>query len=333
MLRAIKASLLKTNGWVVSSFTKAVCLVGAVFLWSASMEAQAEECQLKRAASLEFPTGGGPLVEMGTLEGKPVRLLVDTGTDYNVISKNGAHQRDLTIRQLGEFTPPMFLGSESREESRSNTVELANVSFGRVSLFLFDDYSIEHSDFDVILGGQFLSNFDLDLDILHNKIGLFSPDHCEGKVVYWAKQYLEEPIKIDHFGRIYFEVELDGKKVTAVLDTGAAASILDKDAAMKLFGIVTPDEREGISVASTVVPVTPHVFKKLAIDGLALRDPSLFIGTPPATNKLYMMGGRFFGGDDVGADLVLGLHELQFLHLYVSIREKKIYFTPATNRQ
>jgi hypothetical protein len=161
-------------------------------------------------------------------------------------------------------------------------------------------------------------------------MSLFSPDHCEGKVVYWAKQYLEVPIRIDHFGMIRFDVELDGKKLVALLDTGASHSILDKEAAQRLFNISALEDQGQALVAGVGVPASSYPFKRLTIDGLTMRDPKILIGSAPATDKIYVAGNRYFGDDDVDADLVLGLNELQFLHIYVAIRERKLYLTPAS---
>ena len=42
------------------------------------------------------------------------------------------------------------------------------------------------SEGDGILGLDLLSTGDLELDLAHNKLNLFSRDHCRGKVIYWS---------------------------------------------------------------------------------------------------------------------------------------------------
>ncbi len=37
-----------------------------------------------------------------------------------------------------------------------------------------------------VIGTDLLGKFDVDLDIAHKKLNLFSPDHCKGQVVYWT---------------------------------------------------------------------------------------------------------------------------------------------------
>ena len=308
-------------------------VVASVFVAIFSTAALAEDCQLKRIASLDASVSAYPFVTNAELEGKPVRVMIDTGTDYNVISEKDAQRLGLTIQQVGELVPPMFLGFEVRNTARNNKIRLGSTSFAGLPLILADDRLIDRSKYDMILGAQFLSNFDLDLDLnfKRHKIDLFSPDHCEGKAVYWTQKYLETPVRIDRFGLIHFEVELDGQKLNAMLDTGAVHSVLNEAVAQRLFSIPASPDRVQVTVAGAAIPVFSHPFKRLAIDGLALRDPEIYIGTPPATNKLYLAGGRFDSTSEKDPDLVLGLNTLQFLHLYVATKEQKLYFSPAVD--
>jgi hypothetical protein len=66
----------------------------------------------------------------------------------------------------------------------------------------------------------------MDLDLSRSKLAFFSPDHCEGKVVYWANDYLELPLTIDPHHMMTIEVELDGKKLVALIDTAADATVI-----------------------------------------------------------------------------------------------------------
>ena len=72
-----------------------------------------------------------------------------------------------------------------------------------------------------ILGSEMLRN--VDFDFAGNKLNLVSPDHCAGNVVYWqAPTVAVVPMTLNTTGHIMFRMELDGRRVNAMLDTGLA---------------------------------------------------------------------------------------------------------------
>jgi lipoprotein NlpI len=112
------------------------------------------------------------------------------------------------------------------------------------------------------------------------------------------------------------KVILDGRELNALIDTGASLSLLSHDVAKRLFGLEpgSPGLEEGgpITVLSGVQLKTYRAqFQSLDLGGVLFRNVPMAITQVPV------------------ADLVLGMHELRYMHLYVAYSEKKLYITEA----
>src|SRR5215467_1504174 len=59
---------------------------------------------------------------------------------------------------------------------------------------------------------------DIDLDFAGNRLSFFSPDHCDGQVVYWPAQTIAAvPMRVSAFEHIVIPVTLDGQKLNALI--------------------------------------------------------------------------------------------------------------------
>jgi hypothetical protein len=73
------------------------------------------------------------------------------------------------------------------------------------------------SDIIGILGIDYLWKMDLELDLAHRMLNLYEPSKCPGREVYWSSQYNVVPLRRDAFGNFFFPMELDGRKLEAIL--------------------------------------------------------------------------------------------------------------------
>jgi hypothetical protein len=165
------------------------------------------------------------------------------------------------------------------------------------------------------LGVNILQDLELEIDMARRKVGFYSQKHCRGKVVYWAAEWFEIPLK-RRKASSSAAVLLDGKELTATLDTGSTNSILDIEAAKTLFGL-SPG---GARLAAEADPVAVNGkktasyktrFKTLTMGGFAVHGPSIRVA------------------DLSDGQIVLGMQHLQYLHLYFAYGEGKVYATAA----
>src|ERR1700712_17272 len=123
-----------------------------------------------------------------------------------------------------------------------------------------------------ILAPDILRNFDVDIDYGTHKMNLISPDHCQGKVIYWqASAVAAIPMTVQDNGHIVIPVTLDGHLTYAMLDTGAAGTTLIQSDAQSVYGLKLGDAdtpKAGDLQDSPGVAIYTHVFDSLGFEGI-----------------------------------------------------------------
>jgi len=191
------------------------------------------------------------------------------------------------------------------------------------------------AQFGGILGPDMLEKFDADFDFGGNKLNLLSQDHCAGKVVYWnAPAVAVVPYTRDS-GHISFPMTLDGKRVRAILDTGATRTDLNLTVARRAFSInpSAPDvEKVGeLKGTSYTADVYRKRFRELAVDGVTVTNPviTLLPDMITTTSEPRPTGSLIREVDTGLPQLILGMSVLSKLHVYIASKERKLYITAA----
>jgi predicted aspartyl protease len=91
-----------------------------------------------------------------------------------------------------------------------------------------------------LIGNDTLARYDVELDLGERRITLHSVTGCRGFKPEWTGTYSTIPLIANGLRRIMLPVELDGKRVSAIFDTGASQSAITKTAALRL-GIKADD--------------------------------------------------------------------------------------------
>ena len=199
--------------------------------------AEGAGCKLAMLSEWPVRIENSQLLVEGSLNGQPARVMLDTGaprTQLNsaTATRLNAARRDVKRdRQFGA--------------SGESKVEIAHLDEFRVVDFKRSPWRMVISGdadlgVDVLLGEDFLSLVDFEFDLEHNVVRLFQPENCDGKnLAYWASDGQSvgdvpiDPI-IASQPQIVLDVRVNGKTIGALLDTGAASSVLDKPAASRL---------------------------------------------------------------------------------------------------
>ncbi len=288
---------------------------GLLLALIASNPARAEECRLIRQWSFDFIEGPtGDMLTRQPLATGHAYFVFDSGAVANVIY---ADQADALHLQRGH-------GSHSIVGAGGAITDEAVV----------DPYSLR--EYFVVprapgsdpreagaLGAPLYLDHDLELDFAGRKINLYLPDHCSAATVYRAPEFVTLPLRIDHSGRAFVTLVLDGAPLTALIDTGATDTTLSLDAARRRFGLAPGSP--GLEPAGTVRDVQGNAlaayrrpFKLLDVGGIRFDNP-----------RIDISGTAW----EPGTDLILGLNELRRLHLYFAFREQRLYaarLLPAT---
>lgn len=322
----------------------------ALFVLAAAGGASAENCGLGLMASLDMTVlPDGRFTVPVSVNGTPHQFMVDTAGVFSEISAGAAQKLGLNETDAGVN----LYGAEGKLKIRSATVASFKVGNNEARNF---HLGVRHTasdaaaqkqagteaEVDGLLSPDFLSLFDIEIDIAKKKMNLFSQDHCPGKVVYWTRDgYAELPFRFTSGAimatpHITLRMTLDGHDISAALDTGADGAFMQRKSAVRIFGI--DETSPGVAKSpnsSDALPIYRKQFGSLALGGLTVQNPVVDI-LPNSEEDAFRMehseksrDDPIYGSSLAPEDFTLGMNVLSKLHLYIAYKEKKVYITAA----
>jgi predicted aspartyl protease len=256
-----------------------------------------------------------PAVE-GTINGTPAVMLVDTGSFQTSLTRNGAARRDLRLFMTGDVI--QGIGGRSNLYS----ARLKDFSIGPVHSSHGMELNVIGSTsftpaFDAILGAPFLLQMDLELDLRARRMKFYRPRDCDKtELLLWKEDTVILPFaRSDDTGpNPHFSVVVNGKKLDAIIDSGAHRSVMTLAAAKRAGidvngpGAVRLGEVGGIGThrsAHWIAPVNKVQFGDETIQNVEIGviDPQ--------------------GADDF--DLLLGQDFLRAHRVLFAMRQENLY--------
>jgi hypothetical protein len=189
--------------------------------------------------------------------------------------------------------------------------------------------------YDGLLATDLLTDNDIDMDFGARRLTSFSPDHCDGQVIYWpADKVAAVPITVRR-NLIFLPVTIDGHNLNAVLDTGSQYTAMNMDVANRLFGL-TPDSTDMLPLSAAngdkSFVAYGHRFDNLTFDGVQVNDLRIYLMRDKigSHEKLRRIEGLEASDDVVFPDLLIGMDVLRHLHVYFATKEKRLYISEAS---
>ena len=242
-----------------------------------SSPACAEDCgPLKQLNSLDLvaPNPNRALIPV-SLNGIPKLFLLDTGGDVSQISGQvatelGLTQHDANIKMLDLYG-----------HASDKYVRIEKLGVGR--LMRHGHQSGDLSPIPISASARAMSassrpdlmgRYDIEIDFGTYKMNYFSPDHCAGHVVYWPHNALAVLPFTFHKRHIRFTVKVDGKDLSAEMDTGAPNTVMHAEAARRLFDL-EPDSPGNLPLnAQGMAAAFLRIFSTLDFEGVGGEKPA-----------------------------------------------------------
>ncbi len=298
----------------MTRFRIAIAAASAALLFAAPSLA-ADDCHLYRLTSIDMTldSEGGVNVPM-SVSGKDVNVLVDTGGIYSMLTDSFVTELGLHKESLMRARFIMFGGKTINQFVSAKDIKLGKLSGSRTEFLVMPDGRLPQGTGGT-LAPDVLNNYDVDFDFANAKFNLFSQDHCEGKVVYWADDYAIVDFRRDMNGHIQVPVKLDGQDVKAGIDTGSSRSFMALETAEDLFNIDLKSSELKDLGQHSFGHAYRYPFKTLTFSGVTVNNPDIMLVSEH---------------DSKFRETILGMGILRQLHVYFANREKKMYVSPAS---
>lgn len=303
-----------------------VRVVGLALLLGLPVPAAADDCKLQYFPVPLVPNQRGAVLVPVKIGDKTAIFQLATADTFGIIRRS----------KVGDFPTrhqPIkmhFLGDQtSNEVANLHNFVIGPYELKRVEMFVVPDGDRKADDpIWGAIGSDILQQFDVELNLAENKLNFFVPSDCGINAVYWQNDAIAElPFERNGADHISFTVKLDGKPVTAVLDTGSFASLLSLNAARWLYDL--EPGKPGLEDAGKVIdangqslPLYRHRFESLEIEGLRFNQPWITITKGNFGDSTSWPTTKY--------QLSLGVHQLRGLHLLISYHDKKVYVTKAS---
>ena len=296
----------------------------------------AAECKLSQVAELPVQLRHNKLVVDGEINGQKVGVVLDTGLTVTLIMRSAAEK--LGLRRDRVWGLRMFgIGGELNLESAVvDEFKIGGATRGRTRMIIGGEHDVG-DDASVLLGEDFLRDVDVEFDLAHAAVRLFEVKGCDGvSLAYWNPESASE-VDIDTGeglrSQIRLTVQINGRPMRALLDSGASISIIDSSDAIRLG--VTPDTAGVVPVGRSTGLGTRPVdfwagpFRSFAIGSETVKDPMIIFGAV-FRDATYVAPGSHIRQRVAGtAAMLLGADFLLTHRVLVSHSQRKLYFTYA----
>jgi predicted aspartyl protease len=294
--------------------------------------AATSECKLVRIAEWPVQVTSNALIIDGAIDGQQVGVMLDTGAGSTLILRSAAARLGLRRTALSNYRQFGIADGSEVEIAYVDEFKVGHAVRHNWQMFVAGEYDLGGT-VGVILGDDFLHKVDIEFDLAHNMVRLFQPKDCErASLAYWASAGTASVVPIEPLDekrpQIIVTVQVNGRPIKALLDSGTETSVLDKWEAGKAG--VTPDTPGVVAVTapgkespnSWIVPIQSFVIGDELIRDTALHITDLYkeaTYTPP--------GSRVPKNVDEMQPMLLGADFLRAHRVLVSHSQKKMYFT------
>jgi predicted aspartyl protease len=286
---------------------------------AASPQIAARACDIRKAAEIPVSFERGFVSAPATIEDKPVTLLIDTGAESSMVTPTAMavlrlqadrHQRTTIEGTGGAITTQNAL----LQSFGIGGMDMLDQSAAVGPLPAAQSAVVSASG---LLGADWLRDFDVELDLPHQRIALYRVEGCDGDYVPWPGPKTSVVAQVYRRGLVILSAQLDGQPVTALLDSGANQSTLSEAAAARIGvgAAALALDRSGTSTGVDGAALTTHRhrFGQLRIGAASYPGPRIGI------SALHL----------AMADMLLGVDWLRGTRVWIGYAARRITLQPV----
>jgi predicted aspartyl protease len=289
--------------------------------------ADAPACSYVPVATLPIRAASQPTVD-GTIDGKPAVMLLDTGAITSELMLPAVEKFGLRMDNTGKYEYGIG-GATVNYAAVVKDFSVGAAHSGKVALRVIGNTAMA-SEFDAIVGADFILQADLEIAMAQKQMRFFRATGCKDTfLAYWDKDAMEIPFGGTMTATVNprFIVELNGVKLEAMIDSGAARSVVSRKAAERAGvtvgspGVTPAGKMAGIGATS--VESWSAAFETFTIGSETIKNAAIDILDTPPQGSPYGFADVLLGADFLRAHRVLFAMSQQ--RLYVSYTGGEVF--------
>ena len=305
-------------------------------IFSGTGSAAAGKCTYAKIAEWPARLENGELIVDGTINGKKIGVMLDTGIERSLILQRSATKFGLATQRVPELKIVGLGGETDVEAALVDEFKIGESTRKDWWVIIAGDVDFGR-DADFILGEDFFRLVDVEFDVAHEVVRLFRPKDCEGvSLAYWAPdgsgQVDIEKVSEAH-PQIVFPVQVNGVAMPAQLDSGAATSVINLRDAERAG--VTPKSAGVIAIASgrglgkNTIDSWVGPFASFTIGDERIKDTTIRFADLWKDAATAETGSRTAKPAEGLPAMLLGTDFLRAHRVLIAHSQRKIYFTYA----
>lgn len=255
----------------------------------------------------------------GAINGKPVKMEVNTGATNTFILRAEADRQNLNPERIKRQVQHTA-GAESMFLVKLKDFAVGGAHATNLRFPVIE--SIGNAGVGTILGADFLLQYDVDLNFADQRIKLFKAENCNEKALaYWDQNAMTVPMEFTPgFARPLVQVKINGTPVWAMISTASSYSTVDLDAARRL-GLST--DAPGVVYHGKVNGIGDEKIDRwnMTFDSFALGDEVVQHPRLAVIESTYRHRGR------KQYEMVLGRDFLSAHHVLLAQSQMRFYYS------
>ena len=190
-------------------------------------------CRLSPRATISLKRVANGILVPVTINGTTADFLLDTGAERTVVGIEAADRLHVARDEWVSTDIQGAGGRDRRRLGRPASITLGGLALRRHTVAADSSVVIGPIPTEVegtavagLLGQDFLSPFDLDLDLGAGTLTLYDVEGCSGRFLPWRDAYQAIPAWRPIRNILAVPVRIGGAEVQALLDTGALHSVI-----------------------------------------------------------------------------------------------------------
>jgi len=295
-------------------------------------------CKIKVVGELHVDTTHNRVITQGQIDGKPIRIAIDTGAGSSWLWADSAKRLGLHTSYEGRVKFYGVGGEVQPSQTLINHLQIGTIYGNKMPMIVLPANPNRPSNGpDFVMGNDMLASFDTEFDLAHGMIRLLEPDGCTvDELPYWTDRYSQADLENGDDVRraralIKTRVLVNGKPVEAELDTGSSFTSITRDAA-QTAGVTPwltnpPPAGMVYGIGPQPVPSWVASFDSFSIGDETIRHVPMRIADLFGADKSVHLGSRIAKSVDDFPTMLIGCDFFLAHHLLVLNRQRKLLFT------